>query len=181
MSLFCSLLQVYLRMVHLEMEIMSTRVGHQVIKILLFMMRIYFLAVAVMILCGRGRLMQPPEPLDGIEIQCGPGHTPPHCPGGGVAIPVPEDSGSSMELIPDGSYGPSTDDDRPRCPMEYIRCHLLLLLQEDLQTHLGQSSRSLIPIRLRSRRRACHRQHTNGLPCSETSAFSAAWSFASMS
>ena len=35
-----------------------------------------------------------------------------------AAIPVPEDSDSSMELIPDGAYGPSPDDDHPPYPME---------------------------------------------------------------
>ena len=36
----------------------------------------------------------------------------------GAAVPVPDDSDSSIELIPDGAYGPSPDDDRPPYPME---------------------------------------------------------------
>ena len=47
-------------------------------------------------------------PSGEIEFQYGPGgNPPPHYPGGGVSVPVPEDSDSSMELIPDGTYGPS--------------------------------------------------------------------------
>ena len=33
-------------------------------------------------------------------------------------MPVPDDSDSSIELIPDGAYGPSPDDDHPPYPME---------------------------------------------------------------
>ena len=58
-------------------------------------------------------------PSGEIEFQYGPGgNPPPHYPGGGSAIPVPDDSDSSMELIPDGAYGPSPDDDHPPYPME---------------------------------------------------------------
>ena len=53
-------------------------------------------------------------PSGEIEFQYGPGgNPPPHYPGGGSAIPVPDDSDSSSELIPDGAYGPSPDDDHP--------------------------------------------------------------------
>ena len=48
----------------------------------------------------------PDLPSGEIEFQYGPGGNPsPHYPGGGAAIPVPEDSDSSMELIPDGAFG----------------------------------------------------------------------------
>ena len=58
-------------------------------------------------------------PSGEIEFQYGPGgNPPPHYPGGGSAVPVPDDSDSSMELIPDGAYGPSPDDDHPPYPME---------------------------------------------------------------
>ena len=58
-------------------------------------------------------------PSGEIEFQYGPGgNPPPHYPGGGSATPVPDDSDSSMELIPDGAYGPSPDDDHPPYPME---------------------------------------------------------------
>ena len=61
----------------------------------------------------------PDLPPDEIEFQYGPGgNPPPHYPGGGASIPVPDDSDSSMELIPDGAYGPSPDDDHPPYPME---------------------------------------------------------------
>ena len=59
-------------------------------------------------------------PSGEIEFQYGPGgNPPPHYPGGGVSVPVPADNDSSMELIPDGTYGPSPDDDdHPPYPME---------------------------------------------------------------
>ena len=63
-------------------------------------------------------------PSGEIEFQYGPGgNPPPHYPGGGVSVTVPEDSDSSMELIPGEAYGPSPDDDdddddRPPYPME---------------------------------------------------------------
>ena len=50
----------------------------------------------------------PDLPSGEIEFQYGPGgNPPPHYPGGGASIPVPDDSDSSMEVIPDGAYGPS--------------------------------------------------------------------------
>ena len=58
----------------------------------------------------------PPDfPSDGIELQYGPGF-PPHYPGGGVMAPVPDDSESSAEMIPDERYWPSDDDDHPPYP-----------------------------------------------------------------
>ena len=38
------------------------------------------------------------------------GNPPPYYPGGGAAAPVPDNSDSSKELIPDGAYGPTPDD-----------------------------------------------------------------------
>ena len=61
----------------------------------------------------------PDLPSGEIEFHYGPGgNPPPHYPGGGAAVPVPDDSDSSIELIPDGAYGPSPDDDHPPYPME---------------------------------------------------------------
>ena len=61
----------------------------------------------------------PDLPSGEIEFQYGPGgNPPPHYPGGGAATPAPEDSDSSMELIPDGAYGPSPDDDHLSYPTE---------------------------------------------------------------
>ena len=61
----------------------------------------------------------PDLPSGEIEFHYGPGgNPPPHYPGGGAAVPVPDDSDSSMELIPDGAYGPSPEDDHPPYPME---------------------------------------------------------------
>ena len=64
-------------------------------------------------LCGRTDL-----PSDGIELQYGPGGFPPDYPGSGVMVPVPGDSVSSAEMIPDEGYWPSDDDDHPPYPME---------------------------------------------------------------
>ena len=59
----------------------------------------------------------PDLPSGEIEFQYGPGGNPlPHHPGGSASVPVPDDSDSSMELIPDGVYGPSPDDDHPPSP-----------------------------------------------------------------
>ena len=65
---------------------------------------------------------EPPHdlPLDGIELQYGPGGFPPHYPrsGGQIMAPVPDDSESSAEMIPDGGHGFCDDDDHPPYPME---------------------------------------------------------------
>ena len=58
-------------------------------------------------------------PSGEIDFQYGyGGNPPPYYPGGGSAIPVSDDNDSSMELIPDGAYGPSPDDDHPPYPIE---------------------------------------------------------------
>ena len=68
---------------------------------------------------GSQGVNDPDLPSGEIEFQYGPGgNPPPHYPGGGASVPVPDDSDSSMELIPDGVYGPSPDDDHPPYPME---------------------------------------------------------------
>ena len=102
----------------------------------------------------------PDLPSDEIEFQYRPeGNPPPHYPGGGVSVPVPEDS-SSMELIPDGAYGPSPDDDHPPYPME-VHTEPPLPGGPPDAPGAKQNSRLRIPTRSCNRHLTCHRPLLN--------------------
>ena len=52
---------------------------------------------------------------DGIELQYGPGGFPPHYPGSGTLVPVPDEAEPAVAVVPDGG---DDDDDHPPYPME---------------------------------------------------------------
>ena len=62
-----------------------------------------------------GHQLPPDLPLDGIELQYGPGGFPPHYPGSGTLVPVPDDAEPPVAVVP---YGGDDDDGDPPYPME---------------------------------------------------------------
>ena len=119
----------------------------------------------------------PDLPSGEIEFHYGPGGLPPpHYPGGGAAVPVPDDSDSSIELYLMELMVHHQMMTIRRILWKFIRS---LLLPKDLQMHQGHSNRSRTRTKLCNCHLTCHRPLLNRLFHFQASALSASRSHAS--